>query len=237
MKKLFTSLVVLFVFLVSFFQEVQAQRYDNMDRLSLTLDRLSVRIVRSASSSIIVKRMDNGDSPVDVTAMDGTLNIQQRKIIRTESDSRQIEIQVPEGCVLDITMNSGDLSIDQVAGTFHVFLRKGDITANVSPTSSSRFESESGRVNVKVYESLRSNLHVGAGSGHATVDFAGQPLNAGLEMKSFYPSGSIKAPFEFKEVHISRNYGPDTIVKRLDLGDPTAQVTMATGGGTIQVIP
>ena len=68
------------------------------------------------------------------------------------------------------------------------------------------------------------------------VDFNGHPIVGKVTMESFYPSGTISAPFEFKEVHITRTYGPDTVVKAIVLGESKQELSLSTGAGTIRII-
>lgn len=233
------KLFALFMFLLIIQMPLCAQApqsFEGISRLRISVDRYDVRISKSAGNRVTVSNPDKTNSILDIASSDGLVDIHQRQKDAAFLKPSKLEIEVPDGVDIAIQMNSGDLSINHVAGSFQVSSKQGDIHALISLTKASHFESESGTVEVKLESKLQANLHISAGSGRAILDFSKHPISARFTMDSFYPSGTIKAPFEFKEVHITRSYGPDSIVKTTDIGGSQQEVNLRTGGGTLTVI-
>lgn len=235
MHKVFVPFMIILVSQASLSAQT-FRSFDRINRLTITVDGYDVSISKSAGSKVTIKDSDTDNSVLEISSKDGAVDIHQRLKNGAFSKAPKLDIEVPEKMDIVIRMNSGDLSIKHVAASFQVSSKQGNINALVSPTDESYFESESGSVSVKLETKLVANIHLSAGSGRATLDFSKHPISACFTMDSFYPSGTIKTPFEFKEVHITRSYGPDSIVKRTDIGGSQHEVSMRTGGGTVTVI-
>lgn len=76
---------------------------------------------------------------------------------------------------------------------------------------------------MKFESAFSDRIHVASGSGKAVLDFSGFPINGTFEVKSFYHSGTIVAPFEFKEEHVEKSYGPDILTSRTQIGNADAK--------------
>lgn len=234
------------IFILIFFQSLVFQNttdskflksFNKVKTIQLTLKKCHVRIYReNLEPNTITISFKENTRRIASNLKDGMLIIDERDEAGYFSPYNEIKIFVPDGIDFIISMESGDLTIDQVKGTFTSFLHKGEINGKISVQSASSFESESGNVNLKLLDNLNANLFVASGSAKATLDFGGTQPASRITATCFYPQGEIIAPFQFTQEEIFRNYGPDYIKKSIDLEDKNEiSVNLSTGAGTIQI--
>lgn len=135
---------------------------------------------------------------------------------------------------LDLNCGSGDIRLSQAKGYFSINTGSGDINADkVTVSSSSRFNTGSGRAKVALAATPTADLSINTGSGYAELNFAGNEIAGEIVMKASKRNGRIVAPFEFdKTEEVSYdNRDNVTIVKTVQKGKATNRISVSTGSG------
>jgi len=136
---------------------------------------------------------------------------------------------------LDLNCGSGTIRINQAKGALSVNTGSGNVNADkITITSSSRFNTGSGRAKVTLAATPKFDISVNSGSGDAELNFNGNEIVGEVIMKSSKRHGNISAPFSFdKSEEIEQGRGDDnvTIVKTAQRGKGTNRIVVGTGSG------
>lgn len=215
------------------------KKFIKVKEVKLSLEKCNVTIIKRMDheDAIDIKFVNDKSVPSPTIEFNNNrLTINQSYAGGMFTKEAELQLIVPDGVVFDITIEDGDLVITKVKGSFASFLHNGKIQGDLATTGISRFESESGKVYVKLQDALNFSILVASGSSNATLDFAGFKIYGKIKMVAFYSKGAIIAPLSFERQEIVKSDGPDYITKSVTIGDKDIDITLSTGPGTIEII-
>lgn len=139
---------------------------------------------------------------------------------------------------LEFATGSGDIDISQCKGIITASVGSGSIDAKgLDLADYGRFSSGSGDVKVTLTSELKYGLRIASGSGDATLDFGGTPINATIVMETSERNGRIIAPFNFDKEEVIERSGnnSNTIRKTVKLGNGKADIKVSSGSGRAEI--
>ncbi len=105
---------------------------------------------------------------------------------------------VPENTNIKMKTSSGNVTIEDVKGSFEIDCSSGNITASgISIEGDSEFITSSGNVNIELNNSPVSDITVKSSTGNAVLDYNGNKLLGSFMMVARKDNGNIRCPFKF----------------------------------------
>ena len=146
---------------------------------------------------------------------------------------------VAEGGTGQFRLNAGSGNIDlrRLTGTFSINTGSGNIKADaMSFQGAGQFNTGSGDAVVTLASDATHDISVNSGSGDATLDFNGTPMQGEIIMTANEHNGNIVAPFDFdREETIREGNSQPKIRKVARLSDKSITIKVGTGSGTAKV--
>jgi DUF4097 and DUF4098 domain-containing protein YvlB len=173
-------------------------------------------------------RVSAGSGDIDIDNLDGSLD--------ANTGSGRIRVNRSSGDG-DIDAGSGNVRLQAMTGAFKVNIGSGDIIARaMSFTGPSSFDSGSGEADIEIASALDHDISIQSGSGDATLDFNGNPIEGEIEMSANKRRGRISAPIAFDQEYEEHWGSGTTLVKKAKIGDKDIQVLISTGSGTAKLM-
>ncbi|MEM9324077.1 MAG: DUF4097 family beta strand repeat-containing protein [Bacteroidota bacterium] len=172
--------------------------------------------------------VNSGSGDYDLSKVDGEFKMNTGSGDFTIRDSRG-EYRINTG--------SGDIDIRGMVGEIDGNTGSGDIEIDaITLAGPSGLNSGSGDVEVSLASGLDHDLSINSGSGDATLDFDGNPIEGLIVMQVSKRRGRIVAPFAFdKEEEIDNGGSSPTIRKTAQIGDKDVKIRVGSGSGTAEI--
>lgn len=155
--------------------------------------------------------------------------------LRLNVGSGEIEIRDSDG-IFDLNAGSGNVRLNNVTGGFSVNTGSGDNRSeNIKIRKTSRFNSGSGDAEVMLSSPLENDISINSGSGDATLDFNGQPIEGHIVMEVIKGRGRIIAPFEFDKVEEIERGRETYIRKTVTIGNSDIKIQVKCGSGRAEI--
>lgn len=135
-----------------------------------------------------------------------------------------------------LNTGSGEIELEDSKGDYHLNSGSGDVMAEMlNQIGSSSFNSGSGDVEIELAASLKDDISVNSGSGHAILDYNGNPVEGNITMKAKKNGGEIRAPFKF-DIEEEIEEGNDVYLqKKVKFGTKDIDVKVGTGTGRAEI--
>jgi hypothetical protein len=204
----------------------------------------------TGSGNLVAKGVDvrldanTGSGDLEFSSMKGELDANTgsgnvevasfKGMAKVNTGSGDMDITDTDG-ELDLNCGSGDIKVSGAKGYFDLNTGSGNIRAEkLTISSSSKFNTGSGRAQVALAAAPTADISVNSGSGTSEVNFSGNEISGLVVMKASKRNGRISAPFEFdKTEEETHGNGSDnvTVVKTAQRGKGTNRIYISTGSG------